>query len=133
MNNENLYFVIIIFSVGITFLLYVISHEFRNINKREWFLMIAIMLIPISICTYVIGMCINFQFNIPKNMQIYTYLVLMLFSAVIPISISYIRRNRNERNQNEINRRLRKLRNNPDISDGQKAQIDAIIDRNSYS
>ena len=93
--------------------------------------MIAIMLIPISICTYVVGMCINFQFNVPKNMQIYTYLVLMLFSAVIPISISYIRRNRNERNQNEINRRLRKLRNNPDISDGQKTQIDAIIDRNS--
>ena len=132
MNKENLYFVIIIFSVGITFLLYVISHEFRNINKREWFLMIAIMLIPISICTYVVGMCINFQFNVPKNMQIFVYIVLFLFSVVLPVTFSWINRNKNECQNREFNRRLSKLRNNPNISDEQKQQIDAIIESNRY-
>ena len=57
----------------------------------------------------------------------------MFFSAVIPISTSYVSRNRNEKNQKEINRRLRKLLNNPDISDEQKVQIIDIINNNSFN
>ena len=57
----------------------------------------------------------------------------MFYSAVIPISTSFVSRNRNEKNQKELNKRLRKLLNNPDISDEQKIQFIDIINSNPYS
>lgn len=126
-------FTIIYFVFGIAYLLYVISHDSKNMPLKDWFVLTFLILVPIVICTYVVGLYINYYFRVPDRIHVYVYIMLFLFSAVIPVAISYIKYIKNMKAQKEYIKRLKKMKNNPNTTDIQKAQIDAVIDSNPFS
>ena len=130
--NIGVLFIVAYFVLGIAFLLTLISHDFHNLKKKDWIGLVVAVSIPIAICTYVVGLIINNCYHIPIKMQKYVYFVLYLFSIVLPLFLSYIRRSKYEKTQRAYINNLIKIKNSPNTTEEQKYKINELLYSNPF-
>ena len=91
------------------------------------------LIVPIIFADTIFWSLLIDIFNIPDNYQVYLLILIVATSVILPVLYSIFNFFSSARIKRKFLDRLRTLRNNPNLSEEQKRQIDNIIDSNPYN